>query len=124
MRVLVSQDDVDLVRSRTEQVRVKPAGRLYDTFDAVIQREVPAGSYRLPNMALSSAGGGKVAVDPRQTKEPKALKKWFEFELALPDTPLRAVGERVYVRFEHGSEPIAWRIYRNVRQLFMKRFSV
>lgn len=124
VRVLVSQDDVDLVRSRTEQVRVKPAGRLYDTFDAVIQREVPAGSYRLPNMALSSAGGGKVAVDPRQTKEPKALKKWFEFELALPDTPLRAVGERVYVRFEHGSEPIAWRIYRNVRQLFMKRFSV
>lgn len=124
VRVLVPQDDVDMVRSHTELVRVKPAGRLYETFNAVIDREVPAGSYRLPNMALSSAGGGKVAVDPRDTKQPKALNMWFEFELALTNAPLRGVGERVYVRFEHGSEPIAWRMYRKIRQVFMKRFSV
>jgi len=124
VRVLVSQDDVDLVRSRTERVRVKLAGRLYDTYDAVIQREVPAGSNRLPNLALSSAGGGVVPVDPRETREPKALKKWFEMELTLPETRVHALGERAHVRFEHGSEPIAWRLYRSIRQLFMKRFTV
>jgi putative peptide zinc metalloprotease protein len=121
---LVSQDDIDLVRSRTERVRVKLAGRLYDTYDAVIQREVPAGSNRLPNLALSSTGGGVVAVDPRETREPRALKKWFELELALPETRVYALGERAHVRFEHGSEPEAWRLYRSIRQLFMKRFTV
>jgi hypothetical protein len=30
----------------------------------------------------------------------------------------------VYVRFEHGWEPLAGRIYRSVRQLFMKQFTV
>ena len=124
VRLLVSQDDVGLVRSQTERVRVKLAGRLYETYDAVILREVPGGSYRLPNMALSSSGGGVVAVDPRATNEPKALKRWFEFELTLPENRLHAVGVRTYVRFEHGSEPIAWRIYRSMRQLFMERFSV
>lgn len=124
VRLLVSQDDVGLVRSQTERVRVKLAGRLYETYDAVILREVPGGSYRLPNMALSSSGGGVVAVDPRATNEPKALERWFEFELNLPENQLHAVGVRAYVRFEHGSEPIAWRFYRSVRQLFMKRFSV
>jgi putative peptide zinc metalloprotease protein len=124
VRALVSQDDVDMVRSRTEHVRVRLASRLYDTYQAVVRREVPAGTTRLPNMALSSSGGGLVAVDPRQTNEPKALVNWFEFELALHDAPIRAVGERVYVRFEHGAEPIAWRVYRSVRQLFMRRFTV
>ncbi|HZP92258.1 MAG TPA: HlyD family efflux transporter periplasmic adaptor subunit [Burkholderiales bacterium] len=123
-RVLVSQDDIDLVRSRTQRVRVKVAGRLYDSYEAVIRREVPAGSNRLPNMALSSAVGGKVAIDPRERNEPKALQKWFEFELALPEMPVGPIGERVYVRFEHGSEPIAWRLHRSIRQLFMKRFTV
>ena len=34
------------------------------------------------------------------------------------------MGERAYVRFEHGAEPVATRLYRMVRQLFMKRFTV
>jgi putative peptide zinc metalloprotease protein len=124
IRVLVSQDKVDMVRSSTERVRVRLAGRLYETYDAVIRREVPAGSNRLPNPALSSAGGGKVAVDPRDTSEQTTLEKWFEFELAIPDSNVHVVGQRAYVRFEHGAEPVAWRIYRSVRQLFMKRFTV
>jgi hypothetical protein len=34
------------------------------------------------------------------------------------------LGEHVYARFEHDPEPLAWRIYRSVRQLFLERFSV
>ncbi|HYR35387.1 MAG TPA: PqqD family peptide modification chaperone [Burkholderiales bacterium] len=124
VRVLVSQDDVDLVRSRTHGVEVKLAGRLAETLEATLIREVPAASQRLPNPALSTQGGGLVAIDPRQPDTPTALARWFEFELELPGKPARALGERVYVRFEHGWEPLAWRIGRSVRQLFMKRFAV
>ena len=124
VRVLVSQDDVDLVRARTERVEVKLAGRVADTYAATLRREVPAASARLPNAALAISGGGVVATDPRQPDAPTALARWFEFELDLPAERSRALGERVYVRFEHGWEPLAWRMFRSVRQVFMKRFVV
>jgi len=123
--VLVSHDDVDLVRTRTERVRVKLAGRVYDTFDAAIRREVPAATDKLPNLAMSSIGGGNVAVNPGgDPRDPKALSTWFQFELDLTAAQASVLGEHVYVRFEHGWEPVAWRIYRSVRQLFMKQFTV
>jgi putative peptide zinc metalloprotease protein len=123
-RVLVSQDDVDLVRSDTEAVRVKLAGRLYETFAAELGREVPAASNRLSNLALSSLGGGPAPLDPQNSREPTALNSWFEFELVLPSTQALVLGEHVYVRFEHPAEPVAWRIYRAIRQVFLKQFSV
>ncbi|HXW09686.1 MAG TPA: PqqD family peptide modification chaperone [Steroidobacteraceae bacterium] len=122
-RVLVSQDDVDLVRSRTLRIEAKVAGRLYDTYEARLVREVPAASNRVSNLALSSAGGGGAALDP-SGKEPKTLDPWFAFELELPQTPTLTLGEHVYVRFEHGGEPLAGRLYRSVRQLFMRQFTV
>jgi putative peptide zinc metalloprotease protein len=124
VRVLVSREDVDLVRTRTERVEVKVAGRLYDSYEATLRREVPAASNRVSNIALSSAGGGGAPLDPRQSKEPKMLDAWFAFELDLPRTPALVMGEHVYVRFEHGSEPLAQRLYRSARQLFMRQFTV
>jgi len=124
VRVLVSQDDVDLVRARTERVEVKLASHLGETLDARLRREVPAASARLPNPALSTQGGGLVAIDPSQPDTPTALERWFEFELELPAERARALGERVYVRFEHGWEPLGWRMLRSLRQVFMRRFAL
>ncbi|MDH5579884.1 MAG: HlyD family secretion protein, partial [Betaproteobacteria bacterium] len=123
-RVLVSQDDIDLVRKDTGAVRVKLAGRLYETFRAEVRREVPAASRQLSNLAMSSLGGGPAPLDPQDAKEPKTLNTWFEFELALPATHAFVLGEHVYARFEHGAEPVAWRIYRSIRQLFLRQFAV
>jgi len=124
VKVLVSQADADLVLARTERIEVKRAGSLFETEDAQLRRHVPAASNKLPNAALSNAGGGVVAVDPRASGGPTALQGWFELELELPATRAYAVGERVHVRFDHGWEPLAWRFYRSIRQLFMKRFTV
>lgn len=123
-RVLVSQDDIDLVRMRTGEVRVKLAGRMYDTFEGTVRREVPKASDQVPNLALSSFGGGRAPLDPAQAQQGKTLNTWFEFELELPRTPVLVVGEHVYARFEHDPEPVAWRVYRSVRQLFLERFAV
>ncbi len=122
-RVLVSQDDIDLVRMRIAQVRVKLAGRMYETFDATVRREVPAASNKVTNLAMSSAGGGQAPLHAQDPQKPKTLDTWFEFELELPATRAFVLGEHVYARFEHEAEPVAWRIYRSVRQLFLKRFS-
>jgi putative peptide zinc metalloprotease protein len=123
-RVLVSQDDIDLVRTRTREVRVKLAGRMYETFPASVRRETPAASDAIGNLAMSSAGGGGAPLDLEDTRSPKALNTWFEFELELPATRAFVLGEHVYARFELDSEPLAGRIYRSIRQLFLQRFAV
>jgi len=123
-RVLVSQDDVDLVRSGTEQVNVKLAGRMHETYEARIVREAPAAIDRVANLALSSVGGGPAPLDPQRADEAMTLDTWFEFELELPATRDFALGRHVYVRFEHVAEPLAWRLYRSVRQVFLRQFLV
>jgi putative peptide zinc metalloprotease protein len=123
-RVLVSQDDIDLVRTRTREVRVKLAGRMYETFSATVRREVPAASNSIGNLAMSAAGGGAAPLDPENTTRPKTLNTWFEFELELPATRAFVLGEHVYARFELNPEPLGRRLYRSVRQLFLQRFAV
>jgi putative peptide zinc metalloprotease protein len=94
-----------------------------DTIPARIVREVPAASDRLPSLALAQAGGGEVALDPASTREPKTLQRHFEFEIELPSARAAGIGERVYVRFEHGTETIADQVWRSVRQLFLRQFT-
>jgi putative peptide zinc metalloprotease protein len=47
----------------------------------------------------------------------------FELDLGLSDSA-GAVGEIVYVRFDHGFEPLAMRAYRGVRRLLLSRLGV
>jgi putative peptide zinc metalloprotease protein len=97
---------------------------MYETFTATVRRETPAASNSVGNLAMSSAGGGAAPLDPQNTRDPKTLNTWFEFELELPATRAFVLGEHVYARFELGPEPLAWRIYRSVRQLFLQRFAI
>jgi putative peptide zinc metalloprotease protein len=124
-RVVVSDAEVELVRHRTRQIELRLVDRPSQTFTTVVQREVPAASEKLPSMALGSQGGGTIAVDPLDKDGVKSIEKVFQFDLALPASAgIRAFGGRVYVRFDHGWEPIASRWHRQLRQLFLSRFHV
>ncbi|OLC13092.1 MAG: hypothetical protein AUH29_14525 [Candidatus Rokubacteria bacterium 13_1_40CM_69_27] len=125
VRVVVSQAHIDLVRYRTQEVKVRLAERIPETVPAVVKREVPGATERLPSMALGSQGGGQIAIDPRDTHGVTALQKVFQFDLELPaHAKLVNVGGRVYVRFDHGWEPFATQGYRYLRQIFLSRFNV
>jgi putative peptide zinc metalloprotease protein len=79
----------------------------------------------VPGRALTQEGGGAIAVDPRDRLGIKAFQKVFLFDIELPTHEgFYNVGGRVYVRFDHGEEPIVWRWYREIRQLFLRRFNV
>jgi putative peptide zinc metalloprotease protein len=123
-RVVVPQQSVDLVRGRTERVSVKLAERLDETIASRVMREVPRASDRLPSPALSQAGGGEAALDPRSGTEPKAMQTYFEFEVELPQDRPFLLGGRAYVRFDHGTESLAVQIWRWLRQLFLLRLAV
>lgn len=124
-RVVVSQADVDMVRKRTRDVKIRFPEGMAQVLPAALIREVPAATDQLPSPTLTMEGGGPIPVDPRDMKGIKAFEKIFLFDIRLP-APAKYynVGGRVHVRFDHGSEPLVWRWYRGIRQLFLKRFNV
>ena len=122
-RVVVTQDDIDLVRNKLTGVDVRLVNRPGTSYAAKIVREVPAASDRLPSMALTEAGGGHFAADPRDSNHVKTLVRTFQFDLELPLEAANAnFGSRALVRFNHGWEPLATQWYRRLRQLFLSRF--
>jgi putative peptide zinc metalloprotease protein len=124
-RVVVSQSDVDFVRQQTQRVQARFPEKIAECLPALLRREVPEATDQLPGRALSQEGGGEIAIDPRDTLGIKAFQKIFLFDVELPACEgLLNVGGRVHVRFDHGKEPLVWRLYRGLRQLFLRRFNV
>ena len=125
IRLVVPQSAVDQVRYNIRQVKVRPRDNIDLTIPAVIKREVPGATDMLPSRALGTAGGGSVAIDPRDSRGSRSFQRYFEIELELLDIDnLRFFGNRVYVLFDHGYEPMGFQCYRGIRRLFLKRFHV
>ncbi|MDF3216823.1 peptidase M50 [Mesorhizobium sp. M7A.F.Ca.CA.001.09.2.1] len=123
VRVVVSQDDIDLVREKLIRVTVRMPGQSGAAVPAEILREVPAAYDKLPSKALTSSGGGAIAVDPRDAEGLNSLRRWFQFDLKISADALPpAFGSRVYVRFELEWEPVGLQMARRVRQLFLSQF--
>ena len=122
-RVLVTQQQVHLVRSDTRAVSARLAERPRETVAARVLREVPLAMDRLPSLALSQAGGGEVALDPR-TGAPKALQTHFELEIELLTERPAGAGGRVYLRFDHEPETAGRQVWRAAQQLYLKLFAV
>ena len=125
VRVAVAQDYIDLVRTRTRGVEVMLAEWGAAPVPAQVRREVPGASRQLPSPALGTLGGGEFAVDPRDNQGVTAIDRVFQVELVLPpEVRSPYLGARVFVRFNHGFEPLGVQAYRAVRRLFLRQFDV
>jgi putative peptide zinc metalloprotease protein len=125
IRAVVSQDDIGLVRERVSGVEVKLAEQPDRSLKVEIERIVPAADLNLPSAALGTAGGGVIPVDSSDPDGLRALESLFQLDLSLPEELKDPhIGGRVYVRFEHGSMPLAMQWYRSLRQLFLRKFYV
>ena len=122
VRTVVPQSDIGLVRRQVAEVEVRLAERLGETVKAHIVRETPAGSTTLPSRALGAAGGGDIAIKMTDERGLTAAEEVFQVDLGLPeDLQITGVGERAYVRFDHGAEPLARQWLRSGRQLVLSR---
>ena len=125
LRVAVTQDDMDLIRSRLQGVEARLAKHMAEPVEAKVHRQVPGGTDQLVSPALGSNGGGAIAVDPAQNQGTKALQRVFDLEIEMVrPTPGQAFGDRAYVRFDLGWTPLAWQWTLRLRQLFLARFYV
>ncbi len=125
IRVVVSQAEIDLVRGRTRDVGIRFAESIDTVFTASVLREAPGAVEQLPSTILGRSGGGQIAIDPFDTSGKKAFDRLFQLDLEIKLPVERFFsGGRVYIRFDHGLEPLAWQWYRSLRQLFLRRFNV
>lgn len=126
VRAVVAEDDIDLVRGATRAVSVRLEGARDAPLTGLsIARDVPGSTRRLPSAALAEPMGGPLALDPGAREGMTALLPFFVADIALPADALPdRWGERAWVRFDHGAEPIAPRLWRRLRQTFLRVFHV
>ncbi|WP_261835250.1 site-2 protease family protein [Vibrio ishigakensis] len=124
LAAMISEDDIDRVRSETHAVTLKLASQPNKEYPSKILRQVPSSTRTLPSYVLSTEGGGLIALDPNRTTDLESYNSYFRVELDSKAAPLDRFDERVHVLFEHDPEPIAFRWYRAVRRLLLRQFDV
>ncbi len=126
VRVAVQQSDVDWIRQSTRRVDVRfeqVPGTIIA--GAAIERLVPTATRKLPSPALAAAVGGPLELDPTDPERRTALQPFFEVDVRVPVEPaMRTIGDRAFVRFDHGATPVAARLYRALRREFLGAFGV
>jgi len=122
VRAVVPNESAPLVRAGSRNVAVLLPGQL-SPMAARLERELPAATNVLPSAALGERGGGRQATDPADKEGTRTLEPVFLFDLRLQNDPLQSLGQRAWVRFDLGPEPLAAQWYRRLRQLFLKHFN-
>jgi putative peptide zinc metalloprotease protein len=123
--VLAHQDEIDLIRGRSGRVEVRFADQLEQVYEAVVTRQTPTATKELPSGAFATQGGGEVTLDPMDPNGRQAFERWFQLDLEVPHKEGRVrVGGRVFVRFNHGYEPLAKRWGRAIRRVFLSEFDL
>jgi len=120
---MIPEADIDLVRERVVEVKVRKASRLDEDLRPSVWKVFPAVSKELVSPVLAEDAGGRVVVNPGESP-PRALQRYFLVDLKFDTLPSTRVEERILVKFEHFPEPLVYRAYRLVRRTFLEYFNV
>ena len=123
VRAVLTEDDAQLVRARTQRVEIRLAESASETVHAMLERETPAATRVLPSAALGDRAGGRFATDPADKDGTRTLDPVFLLDLAVPARLPERIGGRVWVRFDLGYEPLGVRWLRRGRQLLLRHFN-
>lgn len=123
VRAAVNEDAAYLVQHRVRHAEVRLASAPGEVLLAKRSGAVPAATRQLPSAALADHGGGPYAIDSTEKDGLHTLEPVYLVDLTLPGHALQRVGGRAWVRFDHGSEPLAMQAYRRAAQLFLQHFA-
>ncbi|HEX2333186.1 MAG TPA: hypothetical protein VHI32_08440 [Burkholderiales bacterium] len=122
IRAVVPNETAPLIRASSRSVEVFLSGRGSPTL-AHLERDAPAAAQELPSAALGERGGGRHVTDPVDKEGKRTLEPVFLFDVVLEGEVLQSIGQRAWVRFDLGAEPLAVHWYRRLRQLLLKHFN-
>lgn len=123
IRAAVPVEDAFLVQQQTIAAEVRLIERNQGEMVANLRPSGQAATRRLPSPALGDRAGGPYATDTADKEGVMLLEPVFLFDLSLPGEGLERVGQRAWVRFDHGFQPLAMQAYRRLSQLFLKHFN-
>jgi putative peptide zinc metalloprotease protein len=93
---------------------------------ATLARDGRAATRELPSAALGDRFGGAIVTDPADPQGRTAARDvvLLALELAAPPQAGRPpLGQRVWVRFEHGLRPLGWTLARRAQQSVLVHFA-
>jgi putative peptide zinc metalloprotease protein len=127
IRAVAGQDIASLiVGSAGPHVEVRLEGRPESEFTGTVVRILPAGQQYLPSPALGYAAGGATETAQDDSRGLKAAERVFEIHI-VPDADCQVrllSGQRVVVRFQMPSKPLAAQGWRWLLQLIQRRFHI
>lgn len=125
VRAVIPESQIALVSDRVVAVDLRRASAPEVTIPAALLRERPAAAETLPSPALAVNGGGPIPLDPTARDGLTPVTTVFVVDLRPADgRPMISVGERVYVRFDHGPSPLGTQLWRALRQIFLRDLNV
>jgi putative peptide zinc metalloprotease protein len=122
VRAAVPHEDAALVQQRAGAARVWLNERPGHMVQGQLRGEIPAATFTLPTPALADRNGGPVLTDPADREHVRTLQPMFMIDIALPQGETQRVGGRAWVRFDLGSEPLAFQWAQTLRQLLLQHF--
>ena len=123
VRVALPQTQAALIQSGTRSVGVRLAEARDETWPATLQPGAAGAVMRLPSAALGDAGGGRIVTDPADTTHLRTAEAIVLADVSLPGHAALRTGGRAWVRFDHGSSPLAMQAARSVQQLVLRHFN-
>ncbi|MBB3169701.1 site-2 protease family protein [Simiduia aestuariiviva] len=124
VRTALPEYQADVVLDRLQGVVVRKAVDRSTTLSAALDTVVPRVSKVLPSAILTETGGGSIVIDPSSTEEIRAVENYITLDVAVTSGKLLRVHERVYIKFQLSPEPLGWRWYRELRQVFIEQLDV
>ncbi|GAB3096910.1 hypothetical protein G8770_12275 [Aestuariicella hydrocarbonica] len=124
VRVAVAETAAERVLGQVQGVSLRPASDRSEEIPATLAAVVPRVSKEIPSPVLSTQGGGEIILDPSSDQALQSLENYVLIEVEAAGLPMTRVFERFYVRFDLPSEPLAKRLYRQLRQVFIEEFDV
>jgi putative peptide zinc metalloprotease protein len=125
VRVAIPEQVSDLALERMRGLDLRFASDVSQTLPARLVRITPTLTTVLPSRALSSEGGGPFPLDPTDPAGERTFERLLHLDVAIDGAaPPPRIAERAHLRVRLDPEPLAKRIYRSARQVFLRHFQV
>jgi putative peptide zinc metalloprotease protein len=123
VRVAIAHEHAAQLRAHPGPVAVRTADALAPTRSGQWSGRTSGAGALLPSAALGEASGGSIATDPADAQGLRPARPVVLADVPLQGAPLTRIGERAWVRFEHGHAPLAWQALRAVQQQVLGHFN-
>ncbi|MEX0286885.1 MAG: PqqD family peptide modification chaperone [Paracoccaceae bacterium] len=125
LRAAIPAWRIEEVMRAPARVEVRHPGRLFDPTTGEVTRISPEATRILPYVAFAATAGGPLTMDPSDPDGQRAAEPvhFAQIETTWP-LETTAIGALIWVRFDHGRAPLAPRLWRAARQVFLTRLAI